>query len=95
MVTGIALGVMVGFLSAAAFALCLLAAHRGQALPAATSILAIPSSCFAGGWLTSLFDVEDILSAYVAALSLTTIVLGALPLFRLIVLVSSGLKPES
>jgi hypothetical protein len=95
MATGIPLGILVGFLSGAAFALCLLSAKKGDTLKAAGSILAIPTSCFGGGWLTTLFDVEDILSAYVMALAVTTIVVGSVPLGALVIRVTHDLMADT
>ena len=83
--TGVPLGILVGFLSGAAFVLCVLAARDRKFLQASSSILAIPAAMFGGGWLTSLFDVEDILSAYVTALAATTIAVGIVPLVALVV----------
>jgi len=93
--TGIPLGILVGFLSGAAFVLCLKSARNNDPLKAGTSILAIPTSCFAGGWLTTLFDVDDILSSYVTALAATSIVVGAIPLYALVVSVTHELMADS
>jgi hypothetical protein len=82
---GIPLGVLVGFLSGGAFVLCLVAARNEKTLQAVASIAGIPTSCFGGGWLTTLFDVDDILSAYVTALAATTVVVGIVPLVALVV----------
>ena len=83
--TGIPLGILVGFFSGAAFVLCLLAARDEKPLQAASGILAIPAAMFGGGWLTTLFDVADILSAYVTALAGTVIAVGIVPLIALVV----------
>ena len=47
--------------------LCLKSARDNDPLKAGGSILAIPTSCCTGGWLTTLFDVDDILSAHLTA----------------------------
>jgi hypothetical protein len=92
-IAGIPLGILVGFLSGAAFLIFLRAAVLGgQSLKVAASLLAMPTSWFAGGWLTQTFDVEQILSSYVTALAATTIVIGALPLFRLVIRVTNEVQ---
>ena len=93
MSAGLPLGVLVGFVGGAAFVLFTLAAIEGAALKAATSLPAMPASWFGGGWLTSLFDVEEILSWYVSSLAVTTLAIGAYPLFKLIVWVGRRLTP--
>lgn len=59
---GIPLGILVGIVSGAAFLIFLRTAFRGDAQKAAGSLLAMPTSWFAGGWLTQVFDVKLILS---------------------------------
>jgi hypothetical protein len=86
--TGIPLGILVGFVSGAAFLVFLRAAFQGEGLKAGSSLLSMPTSWFAGGWLTQLFDVQRILSSYVTALSVTVIAIGVLPLFRVVIRVA-------
>jgi hypothetical protein len=83
--TGIPLGILVGFWSGAAFIFCLRAAWDGEMLKAAASVLTIAPAVFGGGWLTSTFDVEDVLSWYVTALAATAVPLGSIPLFAYVV----------
>ena len=64
-------------------------------MKAGSSILAIPTSCFTGGWLTTLFDVDDILSAYVTSLAATSILVGAVPLYALVVSVTLELRADA
>jgi hypothetical protein len=82
---GIPLGIFVGFLCGAAFTAALAGARKEKALQLSGSILAIPASCFGGGWLTMLFDVDDILSAYVTALAATAIPVSIPAFYFLIV----------
>jgi hypothetical protein len=91
---GIPLGVLVGFLSGAAFVVFIRAAFREEGLKAGTSLLAMPTSWFGGGWLTQVFDVEQILSSYVTALSVTVVVIGAIPLFKVVVRVTREIAAE-
>jgi len=91
---GISLGVLIGFLSGAAFLIFLKAAFSGQMFKAASSLLAMPTTWFAGGWLTQTFDVERILSSYVTALSVTVVVIGAFPLFRVVLRVAQDVAAE-
>ena len=81
-------------LSGAAFVLCLKAARRGR-VEGGSSILAIPTSCFTGGWLTTLFEVDDILSAYVTSLAATSILVGAVLLYALVVSVTHELMADA
>jgi hypothetical protein len=86
MAVGIALGVLVGFVSGAAFAVFLRGAFvTADPLKAGTSLLAMPTTWFGGGWLTTLFDISTILSSYVAALAITVVAIGAYPLSRVVI----------
>ena len=82
---GIALGVLVGFVSGAAFLLFLRAAFQGDPLKAGTSLVAMPATWFGGGWLTTIFDVATILSAYVTSLAATVVAIGVVPLYQLVI----------
>ena len=53
-----------------------------DATKAAASLLAMPTSWFDGGWLTSVFDLDLILSSYVASLAVVVVVICAYPLTR-------------
>jgi hypothetical protein len=95
MAVGIALGVLVGTISGAAFTLFVASAFGkdGKADPqkAGTSLLSMPATWFGGGWLTTIFDVADILSAYVTALAITTVAISAIPLMKTVVRVSNDI----
>ena len=88
---GIPLGIFMGLLSGTAFVLCLLATRQGRILQAGSAILGIPATVFGGGWLTTLFDVEDIVSSYVTALAATAVAVGIVPLVALVVLTTQEL----
>jgi hypothetical protein len=90
---GLPLGVLVGFVGGAAFIFFTLAALEGAALKAATSLPAMPASWFGGGWLTTHFDVDEILSWYVSSLAVTTLAISVYPLFKLIVWIGRRLTP--
>jgi hypothetical protein len=92
--TGIPLGILIGFLSGAAFVIFLRSAIRGDGLKAGTSLLSMPTSWFAGGWLTQLFDVERMLSSYVTALAVTTVAIGALPLYRVVIRIAGEVAAD-
>lgn len=85
MSVGLPLGVLVGFVGGTAFAFCILAALKGDALKAAVQLLGMPASWFGGGWLTTVFDIDEILSWYVGGVAGTTVVIGSYPLFRFLV----------
>jgi hypothetical protein len=82
---GIALGVLVGVVSGAAFLIFLRAAFVGDPLKAGTSLVAMPATWFGGGWLTTIFDIATILSAYVTSLAATVVVIGVIPLYQLVI----------
>jgi hypothetical protein len=88
---GIPLGILVGVVSGAAFIVFLRTAFMGDALKAAGSLLAMPSSWFAGGWLTKVFDLERILSSYVTSLAISVVAIGAYPLFRVVIRIGNEL----
>jgi hypothetical protein len=91
MAVGIPLGILVGFLSSAAFIIFLRTAFLGDALKAGSSLLAMPTSWFTGGWITRTFELELILSSYVTSLAVTLVVICAYPLFRVVVRVGNEL----
>jgi hypothetical protein len=88
---GIALGILVGVVSGAAFGIYLDASTGTDATKAAdpmkvaTSLLAMPTSWFGGGWLTNIFDLDEILSWYVTSLAVSFLIVGAYPLFKKVV----------
>jgi hypothetical protein len=88
---GIPLGILVGVVSGAAFIVFLRTAFREDALKAAGSLLAMPSSWFAGGWLTQVFDLERILSSYVTSLAISVVLISGYPLFRVVVRIGNEL----
>ena len=81
---GLPLGVLIGFVSGAAFIILMKAATNGQALRAVGGLTSLPAIWFGGGWLTTVFDVEEILSWYVTSLCLTAVPLGSVGLFLVI-----------
>ncbi len=81
---GLPLGVLVGFVSGTAFILLVSAARRGELLKVAGSLVGLPAIWFGGGWLTTVFDVDEILSWYVSSLCVTTVAIGMVSLFGLI-----------
>jgi hypothetical protein len=81
---GVPLGILVGVVSGAAFVILLRNAFFGDAKKAVGSLLAMPTSWFGGGWLTEAFDLDQILSAYVASLAISVVVIGAYPLFQVV-----------
>ena len=92
MAVGIALGVLVGIVSAAAFLLFLKAAFRdGDTLKAAGGLVSMPASWFGGGWLTTVFDVASILSAYVTTLAVVMVVICSYPLRTLVIRVATDI----
>lgn len=91
MAVGIPLGILVGIVSGAAFLIFLRTAFQGDALKAAGSLLAMPTSWFAGGWLTEVFDLELILSSYVTTLALCVVAIGGYPMFRVVVRIGNEL----
>lgn len=87
---GIALGVLVGVVSGAAFLVFIRAAFQtGDALKAGASLLGMPTTWFGGGWLTTLFDISQILSAYVTTLAALMVLIGSWPLYHLVVRVGN------
>ena len=83
---GIALGVLVGVVSGAAFLMFLKAAFQnGDPLKVGASLLGMPATWFGGGWLTTIFDISKILSAYVTSLAATVVLIGVIPLYQLVV----------
>jgi hypothetical protein len=82
---GIALGVLVGVVSGAAFLVFLRAAFGGEPQKAGAGLVSMPATWFGGGWLTTVFDISQILSAYVTALAATVVLIGALPLYQLVI----------
>lgn len=91
MAVGIPLGVLVGAVSGAAFAIFLRTAVLGDGPKAAASLLAMPSAWFGGGWLTSVFDVEKILDAYVTSLAISMLLIASYPLMRFIIRIGNEL----
>jgi hypothetical protein len=89
---GIPLGILVGFVSGAAYVIFLRTAFGGDAMKAGSSLLAMPTSWFAGGWLTQTFDLELILSSYVAALAASVVAIGAYPTLRVVVRIADELS---
>lgn len=85
MAVGIPLGILVGLVSGAAFIVFLRTAVLGDALKAAGSLLAMPSSWFGGGWLTQAFDLERILSSYVTSLAVSVVIICLYPLYCFVV----------
>jgi hypothetical protein len=87
MVVGIALGVLVGAVSGTALAIFLGAAFgpEGDLLQAGKGLLSMPATWFGGGWLTTVFDVTNILSAYVTSLAITVLAIGAIPMMKTVV----------
>lgn len=77
--------------SGAAFIVFLRTAFLGDAMKAAGSLLSMPTSWFAGGWLTGVFDLERILSSYVTSLAIAVVTISAYPLFRVVVRVGNEL----
>jgi hypothetical protein len=51
----------------------------------------MPSSWFAGGWLTAVFDLDRILSSYVTSLAVSVVAIGGYPLFRVVVRIGNEL----
>lgn len=91
MAIGVPLGILVGVVSGAAFIVFLRTAFLGDALKAAGSLLSMPTSWFAGGWLTEVFDVDEILSSYVTSLAISVVVISAYPLLRVVIRVGHEL----
>jgi hypothetical protein len=88
---GIPLGILVGLASGAAFIVFLRAAFRNDAMKAAGSLLAMPTSWFGGGWLTEVFDLDQILSWYLTSLAVCFLAIGGYPLFRAVVRIGNEL----
>lgn len=92
MAVGIPLGVLVGTASGAAFLIFLRSAfQQGDATKAAGSLLAMPTSWFGGGWLTSVFELDLILSSYVSSLAVVVVVICAYPLTRVVIRIGNEL----
>lgn len=85
MAVGIPLGILVGLTSGSAFVICLRAAFFDNALKAACSLLSMPASWFGGGWLTSVFDLEQVLDSYVISLAGCLLLICGFPLMRAVV----------
>jgi hypothetical protein len=88
---GIPLGVLIGIASSAAFIIFLRAAFLSDGLKAAGSLLAMPTAWFGGGWLTSVFDLDQILSAYVTSLAVSVVLICSYPLARVVIRIGSEL----
>ncbi len=91
---GPALGFFIGVLCGMAVVLLIRTAAAAKATLRTTvaeisQLLAIPTFSFGGPWLTSRWlqesQLDEVLPAYVASLSLTVAVVAGYPLFRLIV----------
>jgi hypothetical protein len=80
---GLPLGVLMGFVSGAAFFILVQAAQDRQRLRAVSGLTGLPAIWFGGGWLTTVFDVEEILSWYVSSLCLTAVPIATFGLFLL------------
>jgi hypothetical protein len=85
---GIPLGILVGVVSGAAFAVYLSVSDKDPTKTAA-SLLAMPTSWFGGGWLTEVFELDEILSWYVTSLAASFLIVGSYPLFRFVVRVGN------
>ena len=85
MSVGIPLGILVGVVSGAAFGVYLSVSFGEDPMKAAASLLAMPTSWFGGGWLTEVFELDEILSWYVASLAVSFLIVGGYPLFRFVV----------
>jgi hypothetical protein len=90
---GPALGFFIGLISGFSALLLIRTAAMGAAtlkatLAEITQLLAIPTFCFGGPWLTSaLFnnvDLDDVLPAYAISLSITFALVAGFPLIMLI-----------
>jgi hypothetical protein len=90
---GPALGFFIGLISGFSVLLLIRTAAAGRAtlkatLAEITQLLAIPTFCFGGPWLTSsLFttvDLDDVLPTYAISLSLTFALVAGYPLIMLI-----------
>ena len=93
MFLGPALGFFIGLISGFSTLLLIRTAAMGAAtlkatLAEITQLLAIPTFCFGGPWLTSaLFhnvDLDDVLPAYAISLSITFALVAGFPLIMLI-----------
>jgi hypothetical protein len=58
---------------------------------AAGSLLAMPTSWFGGGWLTKVFDLDEILSWYLTSLAVCFLAIGGYPLFRAVIRIGNEL----
>jgi hypothetical protein len=85
MLVGIPLGLLVGVVSGVAFVLLIREALRGEVIRIAGLLTSMPGTWFGGGWLTELFDLDAILSSYVATLAVSFLLIAAYPLLRLVV----------
>ena len=88
---GIALGVLVGVVSGAAFVIFLRGAFEGDPLKAGASLVGMPATWFGGGWLTTVFDIAKILSAYVTSLAVTVVLIGIIPLYHLVLRIGNDI----
>jgi hypothetical protein len=88
---GIPLGILVGIVSGAAFVICLRAAFLGSGLKVAGSLLAMPTTWFGGGWLTTVFDLDRILSSYVTSLAVSVVLICSYPLARVVIRIGNEL----
>ena len=95
MAVGIPLGILVGIVSGAAFVVFLRTAFLENKLKAAGSMLSMPTSWFAGGWLTEVFDVDEVLSSYVTTLAISVVVIAAYPLLMVVVRVGNEVRKAS
>ena len=93
-VFGPALGFFIGLLCGMAVLLLIRTAAAARATLKTTvaeisQLLAIPTFCFGGPWLTSRWleesQLDDALPAYVVSLSLTFALVAGYPLFKLII----------
>jgi hypothetical protein len=89
---GIALGVLVGVVSGAAFLIFLRGAFEADPVKAGSSLVAMPAAWFGGGWLTTVFDVAKILSGYVTSLAVTVVAIGIVPLYHLIIRIGNDIS---